>query len=305
MRRTRPFRAVRRRRSGFTLIELLVVISIIATLAALITPAVQAARRAAQNAQCINNIREVGLAVLNSAGTRQSFPDLVNGAGLPWSVQILSELEQGNIYREIRNGNASVATAEISVYICPSDPTKVAAGGLSYVANGGFLQGAPGGATPDFAGSDDTAVGRASGVFMLPTGDGWRQSMSRVSNGDGLSNTLMLAENSNAGGWASTSPADIAFSVAVVVGELGTTQSTALQTQSADAVPQASRVNDSVGGTGQKPRPSSYHAGSVNVVFCDRSTTSISDSIDPQVYAKIMTSDGYKYGETVLMNRNF
>ena len=63
-----------RPRRGFTLIELLVVIAIIAVLIALLLPAVQAAREAARRAQCVNNLKQIGIALHNYSGTLDSFP---------------------------------------------------------------------------------------------------------------------------------------------------------------------------------------------------------------------------------------
>ena len=68
-------------REAFTLVELLVVIAIIGVLLALLLPAVQAAREAARRAQCQNQLKQVGLSVLNHESARKVFP---TGGDIPW-----------------------------------------------------------------------------------------------------------------------------------------------------------------------------------------------------------------------------
>jgi prepilin-type N-terminal cleavage/methylation domain-containing protein len=105
------------RRRAFTLIELLVVITIIGVLIALLLPAVQAAREAARRAQCLNNLKQIGLAVHNYEGTHGVFPpgriqkfgeygqcakDVFTGCqGTNALVSILPQLEQQNIFNTI------------------------------------------------------------------------------------------------------------------------------------------------------------------------------------------------------------
>src|SRR5262245_37522848 len=109
MRRPVPFSAPAR--AGFTLIELLVVIAIIAVLIALLVPAVQNVRAAAARTQCLNNLRQLGLAMHGYMNTNKGLPPngiyAYNGATVTqvsgWSAlsRLLPYIEQDNLYRKI------------------------------------------------------------------------------------------------------------------------------------------------------------------------------------------------------------
>ncbi len=144
---------------GFTLIELLVVISIIAVLIALLLPAVQAARESARRSQCINNLKQIGLATLNFESTYQALPSDSPRLAIPdpnadaqaaiptitcsYLTQLLPFMEQTTIYNQINllqaasdtanippctgpgalhSGNNSAYSQAIGIFLCPSSP---------------------------------------------------------------------------------------------------------------------------------------------------------------------------------------
>jgi prepilin-type N-terminal cleavage/methylation domain-containing protein/prepilin-type processing-associated H-X9-DG protein len=127
------------RRRGFTLIELLVVIAIIAVLIALLLPAVQAAREAARRAQCVNNLKQIGLALASYESIHKVLPPGYvsnfdangndTGPGWGWASMLLPQMEQPALYAAINfnlaveaPANSTARLSTIATFFCPSDP---------------------------------------------------------------------------------------------------------------------------------------------------------------------------------------
>ena len=139
-------------RRGFTLIELLVVIAIIAVLIALLLPAVQAAREAARRAQCVNNLKQLGLAIQNYHDVNGSLPPTgmrfvfaasatsqANLQNFSLKVRILPFIEQQPLYNatnfnlgmsssltpsapeDTAGANTTLFVVNLSAFDCPSD----------------------------------------------------------------------------------------------------------------------------------------------------------------------------------------
>src|SRR5262245_15791655 len=124
-------------RLAFTLVELLVVIAIIGILVALLLPAVQSAREAARRMQCGNNLKQLGLALLNYESSRGVFPFGCGGTSGgaryaqtgTWAAFILPQLEQQNLFdtfdfkRHMNDpANQKAVSTIVPGFICPSDP---------------------------------------------------------------------------------------------------------------------------------------------------------------------------------------
>jgi prepilin-type N-terminal cleavage/methylation domain-containing protein len=122
--------AHRKSRHGFTLVELLVVIAIIGILVALLLPAIQAAREAARRSQCVNNLKQIGIAVQNYHDTTKKLPPMrVWDGDRTWLALILPHLEEGQVLSMwdpklgcFYDQPYEMRTAIISSFYCPSMP---------------------------------------------------------------------------------------------------------------------------------------------------------------------------------------
>lgn len=198
-------------RHGFTLVELLVVIAIIGVLVALLLPAVQAARESARRSQCLNNLKQLGLAFQTYHDTKRTLPMGASPAGCchgTWAVLALPFMELQSLaaqYQDFGGGALSyyqgsnltnVTSQRINFLTCPSDLVNI----------DGQLDGS-GNSLPlklhNYAANQGPTGVNISTSVVLPIRDGLKfqgapfemgkaHKMSEIT--DGLSQTIMVAE---------------------------------------------------------------------------------------------------------------
>jgi prepilin-type N-terminal cleavage/methylation domain-containing protein/prepilin-type processing-associated H-X9-DG protein len=184
------------RRGAFTLIELLVVIAIIAVLISLLLPAVQSAREAARRAQCVNNIKQLGLALHNYHDVHGRFApgsiQVTNSNGYsyrqPFITSLLPFLEQGNLTSSYNFNvgfqeapNQTTRAVRVNVFDCPSDEKIV------FTNNGGSIS--------DVKGNYGVNWGQntyGDQILQAPFALNYGASLAELT--DGTSNTFLMSE---------------------------------------------------------------------------------------------------------------
>jgi prepilin-type N-terminal cleavage/methylation domain-containing protein/prepilin-type processing-associated H-X9-DG protein len=312
------------RRFGFTLIELLVVMAIIAVLIGLLLPAVQAAREAARRTQCVNNLKQIGLAIhnyessigcippgyLSGPGIGFCDPDTGDwGPGWGWLTVLLPGVEQGNLYNSLNinrvcwdaANTTSVQFAPL-VYLCPSannpsltvgimDPNQnlwqnAVFGRANYVHNVGMndVWSAP--ATVNY---DDPVTGANGPMYR-------NSHVTFAAVTDGLSNTIAAGERTpflSDSVWPGVVPGSAHFSYGQFANDDWDGPGSYVASNSGPSIYEAPAIihppNSPVGDTDEMY---SLHPGGANILLCDGSVRVVKASIFLSTWATLSSRCG-------------
>jgi prepilin-type N-terminal cleavage/methylation domain-containing protein/prepilin-type processing-associated H-X9-DG protein len=315
---------MKRNTRGFTLIELLVVVAIIGVLVGLLLPAVQAAREAARRTQCVNNLKQMALALQSYQDLLGSFPVTTvryqgdptciacgYGALYTFRTLMLPQIEQGTLYNAINFSylyspygmgdvagvpvNTTAARSLVAIYVCPSD-------GLGVAGISGYGAGRSGVIVPDsnYMANGGTKVvlgntwGGSPGPFPVGADDGAMYEFRAVRLNefrDGTSNTLLLGEMGR--GPQGVGMGDWFTGWAGVVQRL---PSVGINRAYTAPLPYADQMSPAGNPPLQGPQSSlgfgSWHPGGANFAFTDGSVKFLKDSTDLRVLSALATRVG-------------
>jgi prepilin-type N-terminal cleavage/methylation domain-containing protein/prepilin-type processing-associated H-X9-DG protein len=281
----------RREARGFTLIELLVVIAIIGILVGLLLPAVQRAREAARRINCVNNLKQVGIALHGYHDAHAALPmgyvhapGYVRG-GFGWGTMILPGVEQKPLFDAANfdtpiwgDANTTVVTAAIAFYLCPSDETSRG----RFLEREGFRY-AMGSYVASFGPGDmDEFQEDRRGLFSRNSGTRFSQVE------DGLSQTLAAGERHN-GTFAVESSGGHLIAETVWMGAVKEDpdddhgHTTLFQ---AGHTPTSPMMDDR--------DAASRHDGGANFAFGDGSVRFLKNSINLEVYRALSSRSGHE-----------
>ena len=319
------------RRRGFTLIELLVVIAIIAVLIALLLPAVQAAREASRRMQCVNNLKQLGLALHNYESFNSvippcavTVPTVTTGFNnFSMKARLLPQLEQSTLFNALNMSyeynavqNYTVSTTLVKALLCPSDanvPSPSPATGWPVYAYSNYPNNL--------------------GVMRIPSIDGPAYKLADAVEGtpirfasitDGLSNTVIFSEfvmGQNAGGasrgknvtWIITLAEPSTYDVPTFTQVATACQASTTYTDDQRGSRYLAHHCGYGGGYSHIQTPnkkacyysdgsghqdhtilnaSSNHPGGVNVLLMDGTVRFVKDSVSPMTWWAIATTEG-------------
>lgn len=314
------------KRHGFTLIELLVVIAIIGILVGLLLPAVQSAREAGRRTACLNNMRQIGLAMHAYEGKKSSLPGwrnkLTGQLDVSWPTVILPDLERKDIFTQWNSyvpaatnpadgaySLTDIPSAQwrpvVETFMCPSSPPNtLEEGSICYAMNGGSgLE-----AVFPMINNGSVTQYRGDGVGLDRIGGNQTSNhrypkkninLDMITTGDGTANTLLLAEKCGENvsqinlfdrqtqmNHSETQNIPSTWSL-----NSGSPKVVLLPAD--NSMPQTNVINQ----ISEPYRyPSSFHPGGCNVVFADAHTAFLQESVQPTVYCQLMTSNSTASG---------
>ena len=285
---------------GFTLVELLVVITIIGILISLLLPAVQAAREAARRAQCGNNLKQIGLAMLNHENARRILPDggekywiartIVDGIptvapkqNWGWPYQVLPYLEQENVWNLA--DDAEVIRTTLATYNCPSRRRPMVINNramIDYAGNAGTDDGPQSAGDRGNTGWGMLGNGRDAPIVRRPDGSSERSgSVGMAEIRDGTSNTILVGEKCLNAGLLGTGQTDDDS------GYIDGWDWDIVRWGYFQPARDFNDSNPSAAHSGYVPYHSAFgsaHAGGFNACLCDGSVRVLSYSIELEVF---------------------